>query len=224
MVTNWLKSLLSDAPEAAAPQPRRTQAGPFGLSLGRAVGIDVDAYRLIEGDLSDKVPPGSLVVSGHGVVNLDASGILHRYYDDKDNVLQVVCVGGVDAASVREVMLLQPWDSVVPQTPGEWATWEGPGGRLGRRTYDADGVLFERHWGDPASEWVPLVEFVEDVTVDEGPPRRVHQKTMAYKRPLPNGVVENLVIIVERDLASGDRGSISFMLGYGVAPADVQPV
>lgn len=221
---SWFKSLIGGASEPEPTAPRRTQAGPFGLSLGRGVRVDIDAWHLVQGDLSAGAPPDSLVVTGHGVVDLDADGILHRFYDDDDNILQVLCVGGVDEGSVREVMLLRPWDSIVPQTPGEWSNWDGPGGRIGRRSYDADGVQFERFWGDPASEWVPPVEFVEDVTVDEGPAKRVYQKTMAYRRMLPTGGFENLLVIVERDLASGDRGSVSFMLGYGVPAADVRPV
>jgi hypothetical protein len=34
----------------------------------------------------------------------------------------------------------------------------------------------------------------------------------------------NLAGAVERDLASQDRGSVTFMIGYGLAKADVVPV
>lgn len=217
-----LKALFgfNDGPVAAPA--RRTTAGPFGLGLGRAVSFDVTFLKLAGPSLAMGLPPASMVITGHGFVDLGQGSLLHRFYDDEDRMLQVVCNGSVD--EVQEVMWLRPWDNVVPATLGEWQAWAGEGGKIGRQTYDADGAVFERVWGDPRTPWIPAVEFVEDVTVDEGPARSIHQKSMAYRRTLPSGIVENLIIIVERDLASRDPGDISFMLGYGLAPADITPV
>lgn len=219
----FLKSLFGLGPkDAPAKASVRSEPGPMGLSLGLAATIDVNAYRLDEGSLPMGMPPSRIVITGHGVSALDGGGILHRFYDDDGRILQILCVDSLE--NVTEAMILVPWDSVVPQTDREWNSWEAPGGKMRGVTYDADGIEFERVWGEPTSRDVPPVEFTERVVADEGPVKRVHQKTMAFKRKLPNGNAENLLIISERDLASNDRGSIGFMLGYGLAVADVRPL
>jgi hypothetical protein len=220
MVLKGLTSLfgLKDEPQAASSPP-----GPFALSLGRAVSLDTLRLRLEEGRLARGLPPQTLVVTGHGVAMLDASGILHRYYDDDGNMLQVLCLGGVDDASIREITLYHLWDEVVPASEAEWAAWDGPDGRIGAAVFEADGFRFDRVWGEPTTPWIPPAEFTEDIAVDEGPRKQVYQKIMPYRREV-GSVVETLIIAVERDLASLDRGSVTFMIGYGLAAADVSPV
>ena len=89
--------------------------------------------------------------------------------------------------------------------------------------FEAGGFGFERVWGQPDTPWVPPAEFTEEVTVSEGPVRRLHQKIMPYRREV-GSLLETLIIAVERDLASNDRGSVTFMIGYGLAISDVNPV
>jgi hypothetical protein len=179
--------------------------------------------RLEAPRLAMRPPPEALVISGHGVAELDASGLLHRYYDDEGAMLQVLCSGGTDEGSVREITLYHQWDEVVPASSGEWATWDGPGARIGAASFEAEGLRFERVWGDPATPWIEPAAFTEEITVDEGPKRLIHQRIVPYRREVGT-VVETLIIAVERDLASSDRGSVTFMIGYGLAPSDVNPV
>jgi hypothetical protein len=53
--------------------------------------------------------------------------------------------------------------------------------------------------------------------------RRIHQKVMSYKREV-GILVENLILAVERDLSTHDRGTVTLMIGYGLQPADVTPI
>ena len=228
MAFGLIKSMLGiGAKPEPVKEPARSAPGPFGLSLGRAVTFDTMAFRLAEKDLGNGAPADRIIATGHGVVDLGEGNSLHRFYDDNSNILQVVCNGGPDV--VGEVMIMKPWDSVVPSTAAEWRSWEAPGGKMGAATYDADGIVFQRVQGDPSTPWVPPIEFVEDVTVDEGPRKAVHQKTVTYRRHVAaHGIDEILAIIVEqppdsRNVPTGDR-AISFMLGYAVSPADVRPV
>lgn len=221
LIAKWFGG---SAPAPALPAPkRRTEPGPMGLFLGRSFTMNLEMLSLEAESLSwkEEIDP-DMVITGHGVTNLDGGGILHRFYDDDGRILQVVCNGSID--NPTEVMLLLPWDSHTPQTDREWNNWEGPGGKMRARTYDAEGTVFERVFGDPSTPDVPLIEFTETIDADEGPRKRVHQKTMSFKRSLPSGNVENLLIISERDLASDERGSLGFMLGYGLAVGHVKSV
>jgi hypothetical protein len=220
MVFSTLKGLFGGG--RAGPEPP-SAPGPFGLTVGRAVALDTMRLRLEAPRLAMRPPPEALVISGHGVAELDASGLLHRYYDDEGAMLQVLCSGGTDEGSVREITLYHQWDEVVPASSGEWATWDGPGARIGAASFEAEGLRFERVWGDPATPWIEPAAFTEEITVDEGPKRLIHQRIVPYRREVGT-VVETLIIAVERDLASSDRGSVTFMIGYGLAPSDVNPV
>lgn len=215
-----LKSLFGGS--GAEPPPERP-VGPFGLGIGRGVALDVMRLRLEEKKLAMAMPPETLVISGYGTAALDGASTLHRFYNDDNVTLQMLCSGGSDEASVREITLFQVWDELVPATASEWAQWDGEGGRIGAAVFEADGFRFERVWGEPTTPWIAAAEFTETVGVDEGPEKHIHQKIMPYRREV-GSLVESLLITVERDLASRDRGSICFMIGYGLSPGDVSPV
>lgn len=220
MVFNGLKGLFGRGTGASAPQHG---LGPLGLGIGRAASLDVMRLRLEESQLAMKLPPDTLVITGHGTAPLDASSVIHRYYDDNHTTLQVLCTGGISDDCVREITLYHLWDEVVPTTHQEWAVWDGPNGKIGQAVFEADGFRFERVWGDPSTPWIPPAEFTEEVSVDEGPNRVIHQKIMPYRRDV-GMLIETLLIAVERDLSTNDRGSVTFMIGYGLSPADVTPV
>lgn len=217
MAFGVLRSLFGGEPPPAPP------SGPFGLAIGRAVAMDTMRLRLEEPRLARGLPPPTLVVSGYGTAELDGGGSLHRYYDDGGAMLQVLCVGGQEDEFIREVTLYHPWDEVVPAGAAEWASWDGEGGRIGAATFEADGFVFERVWGEPASAWVAPAEFTETISFQGGDRRELRHKMMPYRRQVDTAT-EALIVAVERDLASADRGSVTFMIGYGLGRADVTPV
>lgn len=201
--------------------PQAAPTGPLGLGLGRAASLDTMRFRLEEPRLARGLPPETLVVSGHGVAVLEGAGTIHRFYDDAGTMLQLLCVGGDE--NVREITLYHPWDEVVPASHGEWAVWDSPSGKIGAAVFEADGFRFERAWGDPATPWVAPAEFTETISFDDGSERQLRHKLVPYRREVGTAI-EALIIAVERDLASPDRGSVTFMIGYGLARADVTPV
>jgi hypothetical protein len=218
MVFETIKGLFGGAAQdTAAP------AAPFGLGVGRAVALDTLRFRLEEGRLARGQPPETIVIAAHGVATLDASGLLHRFYGDDNAMLQVLCSGGTGDDCIQEITLYHPWDEVVPTTAAEWAAWDGPTGKIGAAVFEADGFRFERVWGEPNTPWVPPAEFTEEIMVENGPARHLHHKIMPYRREV-GSLIETLIIAVERDLASSDRGSVTFMIGYGMAMSDVNPV
>lgn len=219
MVFGAFKSLFGGEP---APAPAAV-VGPFGVGIGRAVTLDLIRLRLEETRLANGLPPETLVISAHGVADLDGASTIHRYYDESGAMLQVLCAGGIGDDNIQEVTLYHPWDEVVPTTEAEWAGWSGHGGRMGAAVFEADGFRFERVWGEPATPWVQPAEFTETVTAEDGAERHVHQKIVPYRREVGTAI-EALIIAVERDLASADRGSVTFMIGYGLQISDVTPV
>lgn len=203
------------------------ERGPLRLAIGHAVEIDTLSLQAdMTGAEPAMGPPdgGPFVVAAHGKAAMDADTELHRYYDARHRMLQVLAAPGGDEADVMDVSLYLPWDSVAPMGRAEWDRWTGPDGLIGAPDYDADGIHFDRYWGEGEGH-APLVEFVEEV--DDGEARRsIHQRCMLYARPLGR-VEEMLLINVERDLADRSReegASVEFLIGYGLGPADVRRV
>lgn len=217
MVFDAIRGLFGRSTEADLP------AGPFGLSLGRAVALDTMRLRLEEPRLAKGVPTATLVVTGYGLATLDGGGAIHRFYDDDGAMLQILCLDGISDDCVREVTLYHPWDEVVPTDAREWAAWDGPEGRIGRSLFEADGFRFERVWGDPATPWVAPAEFVETIRFQDETRREIHHKMMPYRRQVGTAT-EALILAVERDLGSRDPGSVTFMIGYGMGRADVTTI
>jgi len=220
MIMKHLRGLFGGSAE---PDPASAPAGPMGLGIGRAASMDMMRLRVEEPRLALALPSETLVITGYGVVDLGGGSSLHRFYDDNHTMLQFLCEFGTDDAAIREIMLFRPWDSVSPASESEWRAWDGPGARIGSATFSADGHVFRRVWGDPGSAWIGPSEFVEEVRADDGSVRQIHQKVMPYKREV-GVLVENLILAVERDLSSRDRGTVTLMIGYGLQPADVTPI
>jgi hypothetical protein len=226
MVFKALKNMLGGGADTTRLPPPPPPTGPLGLGLGLAAQIDLLRFRASKASLA--MPPMSetLVISGYGQIDLGDGSVLHRFYDDDNIMLQVLCERGTGPESVREVMLFQPWDSVVPQTSREWAEWDGQGGKIGLSTFSADGFTFQRFWGDPADAWIEPVQFTEMVQTEEGL-RTIHQKVVSYRRPITGtDDFETLLLAVERDTGtgSGDRGSVTFMIGYDLHAVEVSAV
>lgn len=222
MLGKAIKSLFGGKQDADVTPAKPT--GPFGLGLGYAARLDLMKLSVARAALAMPPMPEQLAITGHGRADMGDGTVLHRLYSDENVMLQVICADGVGPESIREVMILHPWDSVIPQTDAEWRQWDGPTGTIGAATFAADGLTFQRHWGDPSEAWIAPVEFVEDVLTDEGT-KRIHQKVVSYRRPIQGtDEHETLLITVERDLSSHDRGSVSFMIGYDLSPVDITAV
>ncbi|MFT7574202.1 MAG: hypothetical protein ACI9XZ_000566 [Alphaproteobacteria bacterium] len=203
------------------------ERGPLAVALGGAVELDTLGLQasLAAGDPALPPPTGGpMVISAIGTAQLDATTTLTRYYDDDDQILQVMASPGGGRETITGVSLYRPWDSVTPMTRSEWERWTGPNGFVGQPEYDADGIMFARYWGEGAGR-VDLVEFSEDIN-DGDTARSIHQQCMLYARPI-GSVEEMLLINIERDIGenvSQQGGSVEFLIGYGLASADVQRV
>lgn len=211
--------------EEKTPEP--VERGPLAVAIGQAIEIDdLTLQASLAGRPCALEMPSinPFIVAGIGQTMLDADMQLTRYYDDEDRMIQVMGAPGCSIEEAVDVSFYMPWDSVVPAGRSDWDEWTGPNGMLGLPTYDADGIVYQRFWGDGDGR-MALVEFVEEVEAD-GVTREIHQKSMLYARDL-GGINEMLLILTQRDLkghAAEGGASIEFMIGYGINSADVKRV
>ena len=204
-----------------------TDRGPLAVPIGGALDIDMLGVEasLAAGEPGMAIPTGGpFVVAAVGTAKLDTDMFLTRYYDDDNRILQVMAPKHPDESGIVDISIYQPWDSVSPASESDWAEWTGPNGMIGAPTYDADGLMFDRFWGEGQGQ-AELVEFVE--AVDDGDTTvRIHQRCMLYSRAVGAGE-EMLLLNIERDLddaAAREGASIEFLLGYGLGAGDVRRV
>lgn len=203
------------------------EIGPLGACIGGALDLD---FLSLEADALGSVPAmplpksGPFIIAAYGQVMLDASTVLSRYYDENHSLVQIMSASGRAGDAIYDASFYHPWDSVVPVGHGEWERWTGPHGLIGQASYDADGILYNRFWGDGVERAEP-VQFVEEV--DDGHTvRSIQQNCMLYFRPLGK-TREMLLINVERELDHNQRragSSVEFLIGYGLGPADMRRV
>lgn len=208
-------------------KPLPKELGPLGVAIGGALEMD---FLSLEADAIGGTPAmplpisGPFIVAGYGEATLDATSVLSRYYDEEHRMVQVLSANAQPGDAIEDISFYWPWDSVVPSGHGEWNRWTGANGMIGQPTYDADGILYTRFWGE-GPERAELVQFTEKVEDGEAL-RSIHQTCMLYYRPL-GSTREMLLINVERDLDLGQAqagSSIEFLIGYGLGPADVRRV
>lgn len=214
--------------EESKIEKTRIDKGPLKTGIGGVIDLDTLSLRasLAGQDTAIKIPDMSrFVIAGVGQTMLDADMQLTRYYDDEDRMIQVMGSPGCDEEDIVDATFFIPWDSVVPANSQEWKKWTGYQGLLGAPTYDADGILYERFWGDGQGHMDP-VEFTEEVEAD-GVTRQIHQKCMLYARDFHETAREMLLILTQRDLegkAAESGASIEFMIGYGLNVADMKSI
>ncbi|GGA99339.1 hypothetical protein GCM10011491_29510 [Brucella endophytica] len=203
------------------------ELGPLAVGIDGAIDVDLLSLEAdaLGGEPAMPLPArGPFIVAAYGQVTLEANTVLSRYYDDQHRMIQVISASGRPGDAIEDISIYHPWDSVVPSGQTEWNRWMGTAGLIGQPSYDADGILFTRFWGEGPDRTQP-VEFVE--MVDDGETKRsIHQTCMLYFRPL-GATREMLLINVERDLEQGygpAGGSVEFLIGYGLGPADVRRV
>ena len=216
-----------DKPEDTKRKPPE-ERGPLRVGIGGAIDVDMLSLQasLVGKQTAIELPDlSTFVVAGIGQTMLDADMQLTRYYDDEDRMVQVMGSPNCGPEDIVDATLFVPWDSVVPASRSDWLQWTGPRGLLGATHYDADGIVYQRFWGDGDGH-MDLVEFTEEVDAD-GMRREIHQRCMLYARPLGSTMREMLLILTQRDLsgkAAEGGESIEFMIGYGLNVADVRRV
>ena len=209
-------------------KPKHEEKGPLRAAIGSVLKVDtLNLQVALSGAEPSLTLPdiSTFVVAGIGQSMLEADMQLTRYYDDRDNMIQVMGAPGCGPEDIVDMTVFVPWDSVVPASKSDWDYWTGPNGVLGDIRYDADGIVFDRFWGDGNGR-MALVEFTETVEAD-GMERDLHQRTMLYARDLGHNTREMLLILTQRDLNARSQqhgASVEFMIGYGLGLDDVATV
>tara|TARA_R110001583_G_scaffold4877_1_gene27416 strand:+ start:3336 stop:3992 length:657 start_codon:yes stop_codon:yes gene_type:complete len=190
---DWIKQKMAPA---AASDPASAAPEILGFRLGGAVELNELKLRLLDDQLiTDSIAKVQLI-QAVGVVKLDESNTILRYYTDDDGFFQVVLSGGMDEQHVSDVKLLHFFETQSVGSDHDWNELLRSG--ISRSTYDFEGQLFARVWvavGD-----CPPVAMTETTYTETEAASETDQFVMLYERPLNDELYEFLLVSGEEQI------------------------
>ena len=206
--------------EGRTPPEAPGSTHPLNLRLGAVVTIDKLPFKMLGAATLLDLPDDPQTVEARGIIDLGEGIQLHRYYLTDDLFLQIAQRN----SRVEQIKLFQFFDTLTPGSRASLETWLQPGSRLGAATFEANGRVFQRCWGEPSDTYAPPVVFEETVYKEETQADYdLTHYAMLYERELPGSErSENLLIAVE------DSGPNDFCIvtsiGLDISPADLEIV
>ncbi len=200
--------------------PKNEAPEIIGLRLGGAFELDELKLRLIEPQLIIEGAAKTHFIQAVGVVKLDSSSTLLRYYTDDDAILQVLLDGGMTENHISDVKL---WYFYSTQSIGSDADWNKIlDQEISQATYELEGHTFKRVWGG-AGESSPPVAMTEKTYDEENNTTETDQFAMLYEREADADYMEFLLVAGEEKIIDNraDR-CLVISTGFNIGSADIQ--
>lgn len=199
----------------------KTQAPEImGLRLGGAFELDPLKLRLIEPLLIVNGVSKTQLIQAVGVVNLDESSTVLRYYTDDEAFMQVLLTGGMTENHIADVKLWYFYETKSINTDAEWehelATGiSSPVTSLGEYSYT-------RVWEGTGAGSAP-VAMSEKTFSEGGSVSETDQFAMLYEREIEGGYFEYLMKVGEEKVINNhlDR-CLVISTAFDIQPADIE--
>ncbi len=188
---DWIKRKMADKPTPVDAPPEI-----LGFRLGGAVELNELKLRLLDDQLiSHKIAKVQLI-QAVGVVKLDESSTVLRYYTDDDGFFQVALTGGMEEQHVSDVKLFHFYETQGVGSDSDWNALLRSG--ISRSSYDCEGHQFTRVW-ESVGACPPVAMTEKTYTVDD-PVAETDQFAMLYERPLTDDLDEFLLVTGEEKI------------------------
>ncbi|MEH6824244.1 MAG: YjfK family protein [Motiliproteus sp.] len=190
---DWFKQKMA---ATSAPTPSVATPEVLGFRLGGAVELNELKLRLLDDQLiTDKIAKVQLI-QAVGVVKLDQSNTVLRYYTDDDGFFQVVLSGGMEEQHVSDVKLFHFFETRGVGSDNDWNALLRNG--ISHSTYDFEGHSFARVW-ESVGDCPPVAMTEITYTVDD-PSAETDQFAMLYERQLDGDMFEFLLVAGEEKI------------------------
>ncbi|PTB31684.1 YjfK family protein [Photobacterium phosphoreum] len=172
----------------------------LGLRLGGVIELDALKMKIIEPDLTISGAATTQLIQAVGVVQLDNSTRLIRYYTDDDAMIQVLMDGDSDA-DIQQCMLSYYYSTTPIDTDTKWNQWLAQQGVV-KSHWDLDGVNFTKLWENELP-----VAMTETTWTSEIESSQTDQFVMLYSRDVNPDLCEVLIVSAEEQIInnSADR-------------------
>jgi hypothetical protein len=191
----------------------------MGLKLGGAFELDALKLKLIEPHLIIEGAAKTQFIQAVGVVKLDQSSTVLRFYTDDDSFLQVILNGGMTENNIEDVKL---WYFYETKSVGSEQDWNALlNKQISQPTYALEAHTFERVWDDVGSH-SPPVAMTEKTHTEQDGESETDQFSMLYERNINDDLDEYLLVSGEEKIID-NRADRCFVIstGFNLRPADI---
>ncbi|WP_428242880.1 YjfK family protein [Gynuella sp.] len=183
MFSKWFGKKDDSATEVKAPEI-------MGLRIGGAFELDDLKLRLIEPDLIVEGVARTQLIQAVGMVKLDESSTVLRYYTDDDGFLQVLLTGGMTEQHISDVKLWYFYQTEGVNSDHQWNELLNSG--ISTPETELEGYHFSRVWGGVGGD-SPPVAMTETTWQQDGSESETDQFMMLYEREIKDGHFEYLI-------------------------------
>ncbi len=203
------------------PSPARAQAPEvMGLRLGGAFELDDLRLRLIEPSLVVEGVARTQFIQAVGVVQLDESTTVVRYYTDDEGFLQILLTGGMTEQHVSDVKMWYFYETKGIGSDAEWNQLLNEG--ISKPEVSLEQYRYGRVW-EGSGENSPPVAMTEKTYAENGSVSETDQFTMLYEREVKEDFFEYLTYAGEEKIIS-NQADRCFVVstGFNIQPADIE--
>jgi hypothetical protein len=192
----------------------------MGLRLGGAFELDELKLRLIEPSLAVEGIAKTQLIQAVGIVKLDESSTVLRYYTDDDGYLQVLLTGGMAENHIDDVKLWYYFDTKAIANDHQWEHLLKE--EISQPSVSLEGNSYQRVWKGANSQ-SPPVAMTEKTHAENGTISETDQFAMLYEREFEGGQFEYLMKVGEERVIDNrlDRCIVT-STAFDIRPADIE--
>ncbi|NRB40380.1 MAG: YjfK family protein [Pseudomonadales bacterium] len=194
----------------------------MGLHLGGAFELDKLRIKLIEPDLIVEGLSTTQFIEAVGVIKLDTTSTVLRFYTDDEGFIEVLLDGGMHESNIADVKLWYFYDTQGIASDKAWdATLKN---QISKPQHQLDGFSFDRVWNSVEGE-SPVVAMTEKTYHANGEITETDQFVMLYERQATDSITEYCRLIGEEKIINNvaDRYLVC-STGFDLRAADIEVI
>lgn len=193
-----------------------------GLRLGGAFELDKLRIKLIEPSLIVSDLATTQMIEAVGVIKLDTSTTVLRFYTDDEGYLELLLDGGMQENHIADVKLWYFYDTSGVNGDKEWDITLNS--HISKPQHDLDGYHFDRVWNDVEGQSKP-VAMTEKTYHANGKISETDQFVMLYERQVDDNMTEYCRLVGEEKIINNtaDRYLVT-STGFDLRPADIDVI
>jgi hypothetical protein len=193
----------------------------MGLRIGGAFELDSLKMRLIEPDLIIEGAATTHLIQAVGVLKLDDTTNVLRYYTDDDAYIQVLLEGGMSENHISDVKLWYYYDTKSIAGDNQWN--QILGSKVSQGEIELEDNAYSAVWENAAGETSAPVAMTEKTYAQDNSTSETDQFSMLYEREVKEGLFEYVMISAEEKIIDNraDRCLVK-ATGFDLQPADIE--
>ncbi|OUS36913.1 hypothetical protein A9R01_05270 ['Osedax' symbiont bacterium Rs2_46_30_T18] len=192
----------------------------MGLRIGGAFELDSLKLRLIEPKLIIEGAATTHLIQAVGVVKLDDTTTVLRYYTDDDAFIQVLLEGGMTENHISDVKLWYFYDTQSISSQSQWDRILDSG--ISQSEIQLEGNHYQPVWQNAEGAIAAPVAMTEKTYAEDGSNCETDQFCMLYERQIQEDMFEYVMYFGEEKILENraDRCLVK-TTGFDLQPADI---